>query len=181
MTTTSLYVVTSIPRVHVLAGVLTTMWQASDVDTPSYEQLFENNHQWVADELARDPEHFERLAVGQRPKYLFMGGSDSRMNANEMDGAGSGEMFIHRNIANLVVHTDMNLMSVLQFPVEVLEMEHVIVCGHYDCAGVAAAVDGSHRGRSTSGFARSRTSTGSTTRNSRPSTTPNFVSSDSSS
>ena len=83
------------------------MWQARDVDTPSYEQLFENNRLWVADELARDPDHFERLAVGQHPKYLFIGCSDSRVNANEMVGTGSGEMFIHRNIANLVVHTDM--------------------------------------------------------------------------
>ncbi len=146
MTMTSLSVVVPIPRVHTPAGVLTTLWQARDVSTPSYEQLFENNRLWVADELARDPDHFERLAVGQHPKYLFIGCSDSRVNANEMVGTGSGEMFIHRNIANLVVHTDMNLMSVLQFAVEVLDVEHVIVCGHYGCGGVAAAVDGSYHG-----------------------------------
>ncbi len=114
--------------------------------TPTYEQLFENNRLWVADELANDPDHFERLAAGQRPKYLFIGCSDSRVNANEMVGIRSGEMFIHRNIANLVVHTDMNLMSVLQYAVEVLEVEHVIVCGHYGCGGIAAAVDGSYHG-----------------------------------
>jgi carbonic anhydrase len=114
--------------------------------TPSYEQLFENNRRWVAGELAKDPEHFERLAAGQHPQYLFIGCSDSRVNANEMVGVRSGEMFIHRNIANLVVHTDMNLMSVLQFAVEVLRVDHVIVCGHYGCGGVAAAVEGSYHG-----------------------------------
>ena len=127
-------------------GVGECVWQALDVSTPTYEQLFENNRRWVAEELASDPDHFERLAAGQHPKYLFIGCSDSRVNANEMVGVRSGEMFIHRNIANLVVHTDMNLMSVLQFAVEVLEVEHVIVCGHYGCGGVAAAVDGSYHG-----------------------------------
>ena len=122
------------------------MWQALGVSTPSYAQLFENNRRWVADELGRDPEHFERLAAGQHPRYLFIGCSDSRVNANEMVGVRSGEMFIHRNIANLVVHTDMNLMSVLQFAVEVLEVEHVIVCGHYGCGGIASAIDGNYHG-----------------------------------
>lgn len=114
--------------------------------TPTYEELFANNRRWVADEIAADPEHFERLAAGQQPKYLFIGCSDSRVNANEMVGTSSGEMFIHRNIANLVVHTDMNLMSVLQFAVEVLEVQHVIVCGHFGCGGVAAAMDGAYHG-----------------------------------
>lgn len=118
----------------------------SDVTAPSYTQLFENNRRWVAAELEHDPDHFERLAEGQSPEYLFIGCSDSRVNANEMVGMRTGEMFIHRNIANLVVHTDMNLMSVLQFAVEVLEVEHVIVCGHYGCGGVGAAVDGSYHG-----------------------------------
>jgi carbonic anhydrase len=127
-------------------GVTECVWQALVVPTPSYQQLFENNRQWVAEELANDPDHFERLAAGQHPRYLFIGCSDSRVNANEMVGIRSGEMFIHRNIANLVVHTDMNLMSVLQFAVEVLGVEHVIVCGHYGCGGVAAAVDGSYHG-----------------------------------
>ena len=116
------------------------------MDTPSYEQLFENNRQWVEAELAVDPDHFERLAEGQSPQYLFIGCSDSRVNANEMVGMRSGQMFIHRNIANLVVPTDINLMSVLQFAVEVLKVEHVIVCGHYGCGGVEAAVDGSYHG-----------------------------------
>lgn len=114
--------------------------------TPEYHQLFENNRQWVATELERDPEHFERLAAGQSPKYLFIGCSDSRVNANEMVGMRTGQIFTHRNIANLVVHSDMNVMSVVQFAVEVLEVEHVIVCGHYGCGGVMAAVERTNHG-----------------------------------
>lgn len=113
---------------------------------PAYQQLFENNRQWVDDMLRADPEHFERLAASQDPKYLFIGCSDSRVNADEMMGVRTGEMFVHRNIANVVVHTDMNLMSVLQFAVEVLSVDHIIVCGHYGCGGVTAAVDGTFHG-----------------------------------
>ena len=112
----------------------------------SYEQLFANNRRWVAERLAEDPDFFERLAAGQSPKYLFIGCSDSRVNANEITGTAAGEMFIHRNIANVVVHTDMNLMSVLQFAVEVLRVEHVIVCGHYGCGGVKAALENTYHG-----------------------------------
>jgi len=111
-----------------------------------YQQLFANNRRWVDEHLATDPDYFERLAEGQQPAYLFIGCSDSRVNANEITGTGNGEMFIHRNIANLVVPTDMNLMSVLQFAIEVLHVEHVIVCGHYGCGGVRAAVDGHYHG-----------------------------------
>lgn len=114
--------------------------------SPTYEQLLANNRRWVDEQLALDPDHFERLARGQSPAHLFIGCSDSRVNANELVGTHAGQLFIHRNIANLVVHTDMNLMSVLQFAVEVLEVEHVIVCGHYGCGGVAAAVDGTYHG-----------------------------------
>ena len=123
-------------------------WQAVDVTSqrPTYEQLFENNRAWVGGQLQADPEYFERLAEGQSPNYLFIGCSDSRVNANEMVGTRTGELFVHRNIANLVVHTDMNLMSVLQFAVEVLEVDHIIVCGHYGCGGVLAAVDGTYHG-----------------------------------
>jgi carbonic anhydrase len=112
----------------------------------TYQQLFVNNRRWVGEQLANDPEFFHRLAAGQRPRYLFIGCSDSRVNANEITGVGSGEMFIHRNIANLVVHTDMNLMSVLQYAIEVLHVEHVIVCGHYGCGGVKAAMDHRYHG-----------------------------------
>jgi carbonic anhydrase len=111
-----------------------------------YDQLFLNNQQWVREKLADDPAFFERLAAGQSPKYLFIGCSDSRVNANEITGAGNGELFIHRNIANLVVHTDMNVMSVLQYALEVLRVEHIIVCGHYGCGGVRSAVDRTYHG-----------------------------------
>jgi len=112
----------------------------------SYEQLFANNRSWVAERNAVDPGFFGRLAQGQTPRYLFIGCSDSRVNANEITGTQTGEMFIHRNIANVVVHTDMNLMSVLQFAVEVLQVEHVIVCGHYGCGGVQAALEHRYHG-----------------------------------
>jgi carbonic anhydrase len=117
-----------------------------DREAPSYEQLFVNNRRWVAEQLAEDPHYFERLASGQRPQYLFIGCSDSRVNANEITGTLNGQMFIHRNIANVVVHTDMNLMSVVQFAVEVLQVEHVIVCGHYGCGGVKAALEHRYHG-----------------------------------
>lgn len=112
----------------------------------TYEQLFENNQLWVERSLAADPDHFERLARGQAPRYYFIGCSDSRVNPNEITGSRAGEMFIHRNIANVVVPTDMSVMSGLQYAIEVLEVEHVIVCGHYACGGVRAAVDGQRHG-----------------------------------
>lgn len=111
-----------------------------------YQQLFINNKKWVEDKLKIDSGYFQKLAEGQYPKYLFIGCSDSRVPANEITGTDAGEMFVHRNIANLVVHTDMNLMSVLQYSVEVLKVEHVIVCGHYGCGGVKAAVDSHDQG-----------------------------------
>lgn len=118
----------------------------SQQPSTDYAQLFANNRAWVEAQTAGDPHFFERLASGQQPKYLFIGCSDSRVNANEITGTQMGEMFIHRNIANVVVHTDMNLMSVLQFAVEVLRVEHVIVCGHYGCGGVQAALENRYHG-----------------------------------
>lgn len=112
----------------------------------SYEQLFANNRRWVEERRRADPEYFARLARGQTPRYLFIGCSDSRVNANEITGTQTGEMFIHRNIANVVVHTDINLMSVLQYAVDVLAVEHVIVCGHYGCGGVQTALDKRYHG-----------------------------------
>jgi carbonic anhydrase len=112
----------------------------------SYEKLFINNKKWVNEKTAQDPDYFKKLAIGQSPKYLFIGCSDSRVPANEITGTDAGEMFVHRNIANLVVHTDMNLMSVLQYSIQVLKVEHVIVCGHYGCGGVKAAVDNQQHG-----------------------------------
>jgi carbonic anhydrase len=112
----------------------------------TYQKLFENNKKWVAERIAGDPNYFEKLAGGQAPRYLFIGCSDSRVPANEITGTEAGEMFVHRNIANLVVHTDMNFMSVLQYAVEVLKVEHIIVCGHYGCGGVKASTDHTYHG-----------------------------------
>ncbi|GHA79211.1 carbonic anhydrase [Pontibacter akesuensis] len=103
------------------------------------EKIFENNRKWVAEKLAQDPDYFKKLALGQEPRYLFIGCSDSRVPAGEITGHGPGEMFVHRNIANMVVHTDVNMLSVLQYAVEVLKVKDIIVCGHYGCGGVAAA------------------------------------------
>ena len=111
-----------------------------------YQQLFVNNRQWVEMRRNEDADYFERLAKGQSPRHLFIGCSDSRVNANEITGSAAGDLFIHRNVANLVVATDVNLMSVLQFAIEVLRVDHVIVCGHYGCGGVYAAVDGQRHG-----------------------------------
>ncbi len=106
----------------------------------SYKKLFENNKNWVEEQLKKDPNFFIDLANGQRPEYLWMGCSDSRVPANEITGTKPGEMFVHRNIANVIVHTDFNAMSVLEYAVNVLEVKHIIVCGHYGCGGVRAAM-----------------------------------------
>lgn len=105
-----------------------------------YERLLKNNQEWVKTKLKEDPKYFEKLAKGQKPHYLFIGCSDSRVPANAITDTKPGEMFVHRNIANLVVHTDINLLSVLQYAVQVLKVHHVIVCGHYGCGGVATAI-----------------------------------------
>lgn len=106
----------------------------------SLKQLFENNRRWRDSCLASDPDFFARLAQQQAPKYLWIGCSDSRVPANQIIDVQPGSVFVHRNIANVVVHTDFNCLSVLQFAVEVLNVEHIIVCGHYNCGGVRAAL-----------------------------------------
>ncbi len=106
----------------------------------SYQRLLSNNKEWVVRRLSENPHYFEELAKGQSPEYLWIGCSDSRVPANEITGTKSGEIFVHRNIANMVVHTDMNMLSVLSYAVEVLKVKHVIVCGHYGCGGVLAAM-----------------------------------------
>ncbi|SMG27560.1 carbonic anhydrase [Marivirga sericea] len=111
------------------------------MEQQSYSRLFENNKKWVEEKLNLDPHYFENHAKGQKPKYLYIGCSDSRLPVNEMTGTSAGELFIHRNVANMVVHTDNNLMSVLQYAIQVLKVEHVVVCGHYGCGGVAAAIE----------------------------------------
>lgn len=104
------------------------------------EELFDNNQRWAASMIARDPDIFARLSAQQAPQYLWIGCSDSRVPANEIVGLMSGELFVHRNVANVVVHTDLNCLSVIQYAVEVLKVRHIIVCGHYGCGGVEAAV-----------------------------------------
>jgi carbonic anhydrase len=102
--------------------------------------LFTNNRAWAADMTRQDPEFFRRLCGQQAPRYLWIGCSDSRVPANQIVGLLPGEMFVHRNVANLVVHTDLNCLSAIQFAVEILRVEHIIVCGHYGCGGVLAAL-----------------------------------------
>ena len=110
------------------------------------EQLLNNNRQFVQDQLKLDPSYFDKLAEGQHPEFLWIGCSDSRVPPDRITGTQPGDMFVHRNIANLVVQTDMNLLSVLQYAVEVLKVNHVIVCGHYGCGGVKAAMGHEHHG-----------------------------------
>ncbi len=105
-----------------------------------YDQLIENNKNWVAQKLSLDPNYFTNLAKGQSPPVLWIGCADSRVPANEIIGAQPGEVFVQRNIANMVVHTDMNMLSVLDYAVNALKVKHVIVCGHYGCGGVKAAM-----------------------------------------
>ena len=112
----------------------------------SLPDLFEKNRAWARSITARDPQFFQSLSAQQSPKYLWIGCADSRVPANEIVGLMPGELFVHRNVANVVVHTDLNCLSVLQFAVDVLEVEHVIVCGHYGCGGVRAAYDRSSLG-----------------------------------
>lgn len=102
--------------------------------------LLNNNQYWAQSLTARDPDYFPRLSKAQSPKYLWIGCSDSRVPANEVVGVMPGELFVHRNVANMVVSTDMNLLSVLQFAVDALRVEYIIVCGHYGCGGVKAAL-----------------------------------------
>lgn len=111
-----------------------------------YKKLLENNKEWVAKSLEQDPAFFEKLSNGQKPPLLWIGCADSRVPANEIIGAAPGEVFVHRNIANMVLHTDMSMLSVLDYAVNVLKVKHIIVCGHYGCGGVKAAMSNDHLG-----------------------------------
>jgi carbonic anhydrase len=106
----------------------------------TYEGLLQGNKEWVAATLAEDPDFFSRLSAGQKPPILWIGCSDSRVPANQITNTNPGDIFVLRNIANVVVHTDMSMLSVLDYAVNILEVEHVIVCGHYGCGGVEAAL-----------------------------------------
>ncbi len=110
------------------------------MENESYKQLLRNNKAWAEDMIQQDPQFFKRLENVQHPEFLWIGCSDSRVPANEITGTVPGQIFVHRNIANMVVNTDLNLLSVLQYAVEVLKVKHIIVCGHYGCGGVKAAL-----------------------------------------
>lgn len=107
-----------------------------DIDT-----LINNNREWSKSLVEKDPGFFERLADAQKPRFLWIGCSDSRVPAERLTGLEPGELFVHRNVANLVIHTDLNCLSVVQYAVEVLEVKHIIICGHYGCGGVKAAIE----------------------------------------
>lgn len=111
-----------------------------------YKNLLEGNRQWVKEMIDKDPQFFDKLASGQSPEVLWIGCSDSRVPANQITGTQPGDIFVHRNIANMVVHSDMNLLSVLDYSVNVLKVKHVIVCGHYGCGGVKAAMGNGQNG-----------------------------------
>ncbi len=106
----------------------------------SYKKLIDGNMKFAMTKKMDDPDYFKKLSLGQKPEYLWIGCSDSRVPANEITGTTSGEIFVHRNIANVVVHTDFNLLSVVEYAVEVLGVKHIIVCGHYGCGGVRASM-----------------------------------------
>jgi len=111
-----------------------------------YKQLLENNLAWVEEKLTEDKDYFNRLANGQSPPLLWIGCADSRVPANQIIGAEPGEVFVHRNIANMVIHSDMNMLSVLDYAVNALKVKHIIVCGHYGCGGVKAAMGNQSHG-----------------------------------
>lgn len=106
-----------------------------------FDHIFENNKKWVADKLSADPSYFDQLSTGQSPHFLYIGCSDSRVTAEELMGLQPGEVFVHRNVANLVVSTDNNINAVVQYAVEFLQVKHIIVCGHYECGGIKAAMN----------------------------------------
>src|SRR5829696_58270 len=130
------------------------------------DHLFANNRAWAAEMTRQDPDFFSRLSGQQTPQYLWIGCSDSRVPANQIVGLLPGEMFVHRNVANVVVHSDLNCLSTLQFAVDVLRVGHIIICGHYGCGGCSPLYVTRSWGWSTTGCAMCRTCAGSTRRSS---------------
>ncbi len=112
-----------------------------------FDRIFENNEKWIAEKLAVDPQYFDNLAKGQNPEFLYVGCSDSRVTAEDLMGLKPGEIFVHRNIANQVISTDYNVNAVVQYAVEYLQVKHIIVCGHYECGGVKAALNPTDMGQ----------------------------------
>jgi len=112
-----------------------------------FNKIFQNNEKWLAEKLAIDPDYFNKLEKGQSPTLLYIGCSDSRVTAEELMGANPGEVFVHRNVANLVISTDNNLNAVVQYAMEHLKVKHIIVCGHYECGGVHAAMNPTDMGQ----------------------------------
>lgn len=106
----------------------------------NYKKIFENNRNWIASKTATEKDFFTKLAIDQNPEYLYIGCSDSRVTAEELMGAGPGDVFVHRNVANLVPNTDLNAMCVIDYAVRVLRVKHIVVCGHYGCGGIKAAM-----------------------------------------
>jgi len=113
---------------------------------PLLNHLLANNRAWAASKIEQDPVFFQNLTKQQKPKYLWIGCSDSRVPANQIIGLAPGEVFVHRNVANLVIHTDFNALSVIEYAVEVLKVEHIMLCGHYGCGGIEAATHTEQRG-----------------------------------
>ena len=113
----------------------------------NFNRIFENNEKWITEKLSVNPDYFGQLAKGQSPEFLYIGCSDSRVTAEDLMGVKPGEVFIHRNIANQVIATDNNVNSVVQYAVEHLKVKHIIVCGHYECGGVKAALNPSDMGQ----------------------------------
>jgi len=107
----------------------------------SYLALLDGNKKWALNRIKDDPDYFKRMRIVQTPEYLWIGCSDSRVPETEITGTEAGKLFVHRNIANMVVHTDLNLLSVLEYGVEILKVKHIILCGHYGCGGVKAAME----------------------------------------
>jgi carbonic anhydrase len=113
---------------------------------PEFRDLFDKNREWSRGILEKDPSFFKTLSMQQSPKFLWIGCSDSRVPANDIVGLLPGELFVHRNVSNVVVHTDLNCLSVIQYAVDVLQVQHIIVCGHYGCGGVTAALNNTRLG-----------------------------------